>query len=206
MKRCIAMIALILSMIPLPVAAQTQSANMVKNGDFEKFTGDTPVGWETSNIPGTLTVVSSSPLAHGGTKGMKCEVKDFYGSKIAGFAYQKNIELLGKELQLSGYYLFHSVGKDAAVVILCFQNAAGSTVGTDEQYFREEKREFTRFTKEIKAPDAASTVQVRLTILDDAEGGTLDLGSYVVFDDIKLVALPPKPKAVVRDSLAVKDN
>jgi hypothetical protein len=47
---------------------------------------------------------------------------------------------------------------------------------------------------------------VRLTILDDAEGGKLDPGSYAVFDDIKLVALTPKPKAVVRDSLAVKDN
>jgi len=98
MKRSIVLIASILWIIPCILAAQTESANLIKNGDFEKFTGDEPVDWETSNIPGSLTVVSPDRLSHGGTKGVRCDVKDFFGTKIAGYVYQKNIRLTGRNL------------------------------------------------------------------------------------------------------------
>jgi len=198
MKRRMLFVVLFLWVAPVIVTGQTQSGNLIKNGEFENFSGDTPVGWETSNIPGTLTVVSSTPLGYRGTRAVKCEVKDFYGTKIAGLMSQKDIILPGRALQLSLRYLFHSVGKDAAVVIVCFLNAAGSTIGTVEECFREDKSEFERFVKDISAPDAASRCHVRLTILNDAEGGTLHPGSYAVFDDVRLVVLPPQPKPEVR--------
>ena len=206
MKRCTALIALIFCMAPLTVTAQTQSTNFVKNGDFEKFTGDNPVGWESSNVPGMLTVVSPQPMGRGGSRAVKCEVKDFYGSKIAGFVCQKNIEVTGKDLLLSGYYATRSVGKDAAVVIICFLNATGSTIGTVEEYFRENKTELTRFEKEINTPAETRMVHVRLTILAEPQAETLHPGSYAIFDDIKLVTAPPKPKAVVTDSLKVVND
>jgi len=198
MKRWMIVIALILFVVPVVVTAQTQQRNLVKNGEFENFSGDTPVSWETSNIPGTLTVVSSTPLGYRGTRAVKCEVKEFYGTKIAGFICQKDILLTGRDLQLSLRYLFHSVGKDAAVVIVCFLNAAGSTIGTVDEYFREDKSEFEPFVKDITAPDAASRCHVRLTILSDPESDTLHPGSYAVFDDVKLVVLPPKAQPAVQ--------
>jgi hypothetical protein len=171
---------------------------MIRNGDFEKFSGDNPVGWETSNIPGSLTVVSSSPAGYKGTRAVKCSVKDFYGAKLVGLACQKGITLLGKELELSGYYTFHGIGKDVGVAVVSFQNAAGSTLGTEEVYFRDEQTEFARFAKEFKAPDGAVGAQVRLSILGDPETGTLHPGSFAVFDDLKLIVAPPRPKPAIQ--------
>jgi hypothetical protein len=197
MKRTVVQLACIFWIIPCILAAQTESANLIKNADFEKFTGDDPVNWETSNIPGSLTVVTSDRLAHGGRKSIRCDVKDFYGSKIAGYVCQKNIPLSGRNLQLSGYYVMHSVGKDAGVVIVCFVSAGGATLGTVEEYFGESKTDFVHFTKDLEAPAEVASCHVRLTILSGPEGESLHPGSYVLFDDIKLVVVPPKPKPVV---------
>jgi hypothetical protein len=198
MKRAVVLIAGIFWIIPCILAAQTESANLVKNGDFENFKGDDPVDWETSNVPGSLTVVSADRLAHGGRKGVRCDVKDFYGTKIAGYVCQKNISLTGRNLQLSGYCVMNSVGKDAGVVIVCFVSAGGATLGTVEEYFRASTKDFVRFTRDLEVPAEATTCQVRLTILSDPEGEGLHAGSYAVFDDVKLVVVPPKPKPVVQ--------
>jgi hypothetical protein len=198
MNRAVVLIAGIFWIIPCILAAQSVSDNLIKNADFEKFKGDDPVDWDTSNIPGSLTVVSPDRIAHGGTKGVRCEVKDFYGTKLAGFVCQKNIRLTGRNLKLSGYYMMNSVGKDAGVVIICFVSAGGATLGTTEEYFRESQKEFVHFTKTLEAPADAATCQVRLTILGEPEGGTLHVGSYAIFDDLELSVVTPKPTPVVQ--------
>jgi hypothetical protein len=177
--------------LPLGVYAQKESANLIKNGDFEKFTGDNPDGWETSNIPGTLTVVSASKQTKSGIHAVKCEVKDFYGSIVAGFVCQKNIPSAGKDLRLSGNLLMHSIGKDQAVIVLCFQNAGGSTIGTVEEYIDDTNSKWAGFTKEYKSPAGSAVVHVRLTVLPGKENEKAHAGSYLICDDLKLAAFVP---------------
>ena len=192
MKTTTVLVTLLLVLcLPLCVYAQKESGNLIKNGDFEKFTGDNPDGWDTSNIPGTLTVVSASKLAKSGVHAVKCEVKDFFGSLIAGFVCQKNIPSVGKDLRLSANFMVHSVGKDQAVIVLCFQNAGGSTIGTIEEYFDDTNSKWVDISKEYKSPAGSAFVQVRLTVLAGKDNEKVHAGSYLICDDLKLAAFTP---------------
>jgi len=191
--KTITLLGLVLFLVsPWCAVAQKEPENLIKNGDFEKFTGDNPDFWDTSNIPGTLTVVSPSKQAHSGARAVKCEVKDFGGSIVAGYACQKNMPTGGKDLRISGVFLVRSVEGDQAVIILCFQNSGGSTVGTSEEYIEDTKSKFVDFSREIKPPAATSSVHVRLTVLPSKGNERAHVGSYLVCDDLKLTAVAPK--------------
>lgn len=188
------MVLLILC-LPLSALAQKDSGNLIKNGGFEKFTGENPDGWDTSNIPGTLTVVSASTTSKSGSRAVKCEIKDFFGSAVAGYLCQKNIETGGKDVRLSGSFIVHSVGKDQVVIVVCFQNITGSTVGTAEEYLDDTNLKWVDLSREIKAPAGSAIVQVRLTILPAKESEKGHPGSYFICDDLKLAAfMPVTPK------------
>ena len=188
------MLLLCIICLPLSVFAQKESVNLVKNGEFEKFTGDNPESWDTSNIPGTLTVVSASKTCKSGALAVKCEVKDFFGSIVAGFVCQKNIPTGGKDVHFSASFLVHSVGKDQAVLVLCFQNTGGSTIGTVEEYIEDTNSKWVAFSKEYKSPAGAALVHVRLTILPIKESERSHQGSYLICDDLRLASIaPPAP-------------
>lgn len=189
---------LLIVCLPMSTFSQKESGNLIKNGDFEKFTGDDPDNWETSNIPGTLTVVSPSKVCKSGTRAVKCEVKDFFGSIIAGFVCQKNIETGGKDLRISGSFLVHSIDKDQAVLVLSFQNAGGSTVGSVEEYFDDSASKWLDYTKEIKPPAGAAAVHVRLTLLPGKDAEKAHPGSYVICDDLKMVAFTAVEKPLIQ--------
>lgn len=175
--------------------AQKEPENLIKNGNFEKFTGDNPDNWGTSNIPGTLIVVSPSKTCYTGVRAIKCEVKDFFGSVVAGYIAQKNLQTNGKDLKLSGYFNVHSVSKDQGVVVLTFQNLNGSTVGSVEEYLEDTKSQFVLLEKEIKAPAGAMTVGISITILPGKESEKAHPGSNLICDDLKMATfvLPEKP-------------
>jgi hypothetical protein len=179
------------------VIAQKESENLLKNGGFEKFTGDNPDNWDANNIPGTLTVVSASKISNSGMRAVKIEVKDFFGSVIAGYVCQKNIETSGKDVQIRGSYALQSFGKDQGVVVLCFQNASGSTVGSHEEYLDDSKGKFVHFTKEIKAPAGTAILQMRITILPDKGNEKAHPGSYLLCDDLKLTSIEIKEKPLI---------
>ena len=184
--------------VPLCLCAQQQSPNLVKNGDFEKFTGDNPDNWETSNIPGTLTVVSATKTCFSGQHAVKCEVKDFFGSCIAGYVCQKNIPIGGRDVRLTCHYLLHSVGEDQGVIVLAFLNENGSTIGSDEEYLDETNSKFLAFAKEIKAPSGAASLNVRVTILAAKSTDKIHQGSHIICDDLKLIAIAPKEKQLLQ--------
>jgi hypothetical protein len=181
----------------LPQIVLTQE-NLLKNGNFEKFTGDIPDSWDANNIPGTLTVVSAAKTSYSGMKSVKIEVKDFFGSVITGYVCQKNLETGGKDLQISGFFAIQSVGKDLGVMVFCFQNATGSTIGSQEEYLDDTKGKFVQFTKEIKAPPGAAFVHFRLTILPDKGSEKAHPGSFLMCDELKLAAVVVKEKPLVQ--------
>lgn len=198
MKTTIVLSLVLLLASPWCAFAQKEPENLMKNGDFEKFTGENPDFWDTSNIPGTLTVVSPSKQSHSGLRAVKCEVKDFGGSIVAGYSCQKNISTGGKELHLSGFFLVRSIEKDEGVVIICFLNSGGSTVGTAEEYLEDTKSKFVEYSKDIKPPAGATAVHVRLTVLPSKGNERAHVGSYLICDDLKLTAIAPKEKPLVQ--------
>ena len=189
---CIVLFALVL---PQYVVAQKDSENMLKNGTFEKFTGDNPDNWDANNIPGTLTVVSASRVSNSGMRAVKIEVKDFFGSVIAGYICQKNIETAGRDIRLNGYFALQAVGKDQGLIVLCFQNSSGSTLGSEEIYLDDTKGKFAPFAKDIKAPAGTAMTQMRVTILPEKGAEKAHPGSSLLCDDLKLalVAVSEKP-------------
>jgi hypothetical protein len=166
--------------------------NLLKNGDFESFTGGEPNRWNSNNIPKALTVVSPSTKCHGGKNAVKCEVKDFYGSKFAGMIMQKNIEISGDALQLSGYYVLGSVGKDVGFISIELQNAEGSTVKLCQENLLNPAPEFTRFLVTGNIPNSAVRLDIKLTLLPGKGSETLHEGSYILFDDLDLVQASPE--------------
>jgi hypothetical protein len=165
--------------------------NFIRNGDFEKFNGNDPAGWETTNLGKMLTVVSPATHAHGGFTAVKCEAKASFGSIMQGMITQKKIPLNGETLQLSLYYLLTSVGRDAGFLAVDFQNSDGSTVGMCEHYLTAVTQDFTLFKAVTKRPANAVQCEFRLTLQPEKEGGKLHEGSNILVDDIELVSLTP---------------
>jgi hypothetical protein len=199
MKTLTALLVLLLVLfLPQPLLAQKGSENLLKNGDFEKFTGDNPDNWDANNIPGTLTVVSAWRTGTAGLRAVKIEVKDFFGSVITGYACQKNVETGGRDLQLTGSFAVQSVGKDQGVLVFCFQNAAGSTIGSQEEYLDDTKGKFVQFSKEIKAPAGSAVLQFRLTMLPSKGSEKAHPGSFLLCDDLKLTGIAIKEKPLVQ--------
>ena len=184
---CVRSVAMLV--LPLLLANSPTGRNLLKNGDFEKFKGSEPEGWETTNIPKVLTVVSPSTRVHGGKTAVRCDVKDFFGSKMAGMVCQKEVDIAGQSLQMNGYYALHSVGKDAGFVAFEFQNADGNTVKLYEENLIEPTEEFKLFSLTVPVPPSAEHLCVRCTILPGTGGERLHEGSYIVFDDLQVTAL-----------------
>jgi hypothetical protein len=169
--------------------------NIIRNGDFEKFTGSEPTGWETTNIPNMLTAVSQSTKSHGGKSAVKCEVKDFYGTMMAGMLCLKDLKLSGVSMQLKGFYLLHSIGNDVGFLSVTFKNANNSTIGSVEEFLSKSTAEYTALTREVKIPDGTIRMDLHLTLLAGKGNRTLHEGSYVLIDDLEcLVTSETEPK------------
>ena len=163
--------------------------NFIRNGDFEKFNGPEPVGWETTNIGKMLTVVSPVATAHGGSHAVKLEVKKSFGSLMPGMITQKDIAVDGEFLQLSMYYRLSPVGKDAGFLAVDFQSAEGSTVGMCQHYLTGGRSDFTLFKAVTKRPPNATHCEFRLTFMPEKDGGTLHEGTAMIVDDIEMVSV-----------------
>ncbi len=166
--------------------------NLVRNGDFEKFTGNEPANWETTNLGKMLTVVSPVSRAHGGIRAVKCEVKTSFGSPMPGMISQKNIPVDGETIQLSFYYILTPVGKDTGFLAVDFQNEEGSTVGMCQHYLTGTSSDYTLFKAVTKRPANATHCEFRLTMMPEKDGGTLHDGSALIVDDIEMVAIAEK--------------
>ena len=187
MKRTAVMYGFLLAGFPILIASAGR--NLLKNGNFEKFSGSEPEGWTTTNIPKTLTVVSPTPRAHGGKTAVKCEVGDFFGSKMAGMVRQRDIDVPSSDLKMSGYYLLNSVGKDLGYIAFDFQNAEGSTVGTSEHHLTAGGADFSPFTFTVPVPSGSVHLELKCTLLSTQEDGKLHSGTFLILDDLELAAV-----------------
>jgi hypothetical protein len=173
--------------LAIPAAGQG-GKNLIRNGDFERFAGDDPVGWETTNIPRACVVVSASTNAHGGKSAAKLEVKDCFGSKIPGMISQKGITIAGGgTYSMRMAYVVKSVGADVGYVSMEFRNSEGSTIRVCEERLADTGGAFKTFSSPFQAPDAATGAELKIALLSAKDGGDLHVGSFVIADDIVLV-------------------
>ena len=111
MKPCILFLAFLV-LLPTFNAQTQEGTNRIRNGGFEQFTGDEPVGWETTNIPGVCVVVSRSPRRVAGKSAVELTVKDCFGSKFPGMITQGKIPVSGPMMELSFSYQLNRIGED----------------------------------------------------------------------------------------------
>jgi hypothetical protein len=181
------LLALLLLVILLPSFGFGQSeTNLLKNGGFEKFVGDDPSGWETTNIPNLCVVVSRSTRRVAGKYAVRCEVKDCFGTNIPGMIMQKRIPVSGETLELSFSFLLTSVGGDVGFVSMVFQNKEGSTIRMCEERLITSAAKFAGFTTTFPVPADAVTGELKIAILATTEKGELHVGSSLLVDRMKL--------------------
>jgi len=183
-----------IALLMLAGVTRVHGQNVIKNGSFEKFTGNDPGGWVTSNIPNLLVTVSPSPKCHGGKLAVRCEVKDFHGTKMGGMIMQKDVEVRGKSMELVGYYVLKSVGKDVGFISLELQNADGNTVKICNENLVTPAAEFTRFRMAGDIPAGAVRLDVKFALLAGEGSESLHEGTYLLLDDLEIV--PTSPEAV----------
>ncbi len=189
-------LALLTVHVLLPGAMILHAQNLIRNGNFETFVGNEPSGWTTSNIPKTLLVVSPTSKCHGGTLAARCEVKDFFGSKLAGMLTQKDVPVRGGTLELSGYYVLNTVGKDAGFVSIELQSSDGNIVKIHQKNLTTPTQTYVPFSITFTPPEDAERLELRMTLLPGEGSDKLHEGSYLLLDDVRLVpaAKPPKGK------------
>jgi hypothetical protein len=180
-----------LAVLMLPGVMTAYAQNLLKNGNFEIFTGNEPKDWATSNIPKVIVVVSPETRCKGGTYSVKCEVKDFHGSKMAGMISQNGIPVSGSSFELKGFYVLHSVGKDAGFVSIELMDADGNTIKICQENLTNPAANFTHFTMAGDIPRGAVKLDIKMTLLPDKDSDALHEGSYVLFDDLELVPVTP---------------
>ena len=181
----------------VPLVLMLEPTNLLKNGDFERFSAGEPTGWTTNNIPTMLSVVSPSLKSYSGKLSVKCEVKDFHGTKMAGMISQKEIAVNDGELQLKGAYVLKSVGKDVGFVTVDVKTEGNSTIATCEHYLIDAKDDFVPFTLSARIPNEARNLDILLTLMAE-EGGRLHEGSYILFDALDLAVVGKKENKQVQ--------
>jgi hypothetical protein len=183
-----------LVLLPSLDARSQEGTNRIRNGSFEQFAGDEPVGWETTNIPGVCVVVSRSPRRVAGKSAVELTVKDCFGSKFPGMITQGKIPVSGPMMQLSFSYQLNRIGEDVGYVGMDFRNAEGSTIRMCEERLLKESTTFTTFTAAFPVPADAVSAELKVAILATGKEEVLHVGTTLLIDDMRLVTAKESPQ------------
>lgn len=178
----------LLALLTFPAAAQ-QGVNLIRNGGFEQFKGDEPVGWETTNIPGVCVVVSSTPRKAAGNSAVELIVKECFGSHFPGMITHGNIKIAGPTMRLTFSYQLRRVGQDVGYIGMDFRNAEGSTIRMCEERLLTETTSYATFSATFPVPADAATAELKLALLATGKDGTLHEGTKLLVDEMTLVTV-----------------
>jgi hypothetical protein len=110
---------------------------------------------------------------------------------MAGMISQNGIPVSGTSLELKGFYVLHSVGKDEGFISIELVDADGNTIKICQENLTNPAADFTRFTVAGDIPRGAVKLDIKLTLLPDKDSDSLHEGSYVLFDDLELLPVTP---------------
>jgi hypothetical protein len=163
--------------------------NLMKNGDFERWAGADPAGWETTSIPKVCVVVSADHYAHEGKLAAKLEAKECFGSVMPGMITQKEIRITPGQYQMKFWYKLSPIGGDVGYITMEFRNTEGSTIRVCEERLTQAKGSWVAFTGVFPAPNESAAADLRVALLAGKEGGSLHAGSSLSLDGMVLTVV-----------------
>ncbi len=161
-------------------------AQTIPNGDFETWAGGNPTGWTVSNTPPTLSTVTQSTDAHGGSSAARGAVTSFNG-----FAIAPSITGPGKDgfpvgsrvAALHGWYKFTPVGGDGFSVIVALKNA-GAGIGAGSFITTSVTAVYRELVANVTYISPATPDSGVITITTTAGGGVYHIGTVLILDDL----------------------
>jgi hypothetical protein len=155
----------------------------IPNAGFENWTNGEPDGWFSDNITGVVTPVTQSSQGHSGSSAAKLEVISYFGQNFPPYLWS-TFPISQAYGSLTGYYQFNSVGNDV-VYVEVYTQKEGGYVGAGVTLINSSTSGYNQFVVPIYyyqnvVPD---TAYIWIGISDSTEG-TVDVGSYVLIDDL----------------------
>jgi hypothetical protein len=166
--------------------------NLIRNGDFERWAGDDPVGWETTSIPKVCVVVSASRQAYEGRTAAQLVAKECFGSIMPGMITQKKVKIQPGEYQMKFWYKLEQVGGDVGYVTMEFRNREESTIRVCEERLTKSDGAWVAFAGTFPAPDGAASADLRVALLAGKDGGSLHAGTTLHIDGMVLTEVVQK--------------
>lgn len=174
---------------------QSAGLSQIPNASFENWTGFTPDGWATSNVPAVVTPISPSSYAHSGTLavyGVVSSLPPIYiqpliqsGPLGQGFPYN------GRPASFTGYYQFSPVGGDRfGINVGLFSGGVenGTLIALAAHPFTAPVTTYTQFTVPFVYvnPGVPDTCVIQIQIVGPT-GNDYHVGSTFLVDDLALV-------------------
>jgi len=184
---------LIFNFILLPIFMFAQ--NPIQNAGFEDWSADEPDNWFSNNIPGTVTVITQSSTAHGGSYAVKGENGEISpgvlwpASITAGTSSEDlYIPVTQKYAKLSGYYQLHTSGTDFIGVMATLLDASKTgRVASIAESISDTTSEYTYFSFDFDYTggngENAAFLELQFTM---SMGVANQIGSYFLLDDVEV--------------------
>jgi hypothetical protein len=163
----------------------------ILNSGFENWTGGDPDHWSTSNIPGSVTNVSSNTDAHSGSMSARGEVVSFTGTNYPPLLSNTTTDNAGsgvdhRVVNLTMWIKFHSVSNDELYIVTTLTKQTNSNVGAISITIPSDVTEWSqlilpyKYIDPINVPD---TMTVALSIAGKP-GPNPHIGSWFEVDDV----------------------
>lgn len=186
--RIVSALAVALALALAPAAGHAQ----IPNAGFESWASGDPTGWATSNVPGFVTPVTQSAIAHSGTSSAKGTVVQFYTAAIqpvlqvgaggTGFAYT------GRPTAITGWYQFYPVGGDRLGINtwLMLGGTSGTPVASAAAAISTGASAWTQFTVPFSYMSSSNpdVAELQFQIVGPVTGSDFHVGSYMLLDDL----------------------
>ena len=166
------------------------SFSQILNAGFENWTNGDPDNWSTSNIPGSVTNVSSNTDAHSGALSARGEVVTYLGSSYQPLLSNTTTALAGsgvdhRVVNLTMWVKFHSVGNDAMYILTTLTKSPSTPIGAISITIPSDVTEWSelilpyKYLDPLNVPD---TMNVAFSIVGKP-GPNPNVGSWFEVDD-----------------------
>ncbi|MFQ5602716.1 MAG: T9SS type A sorting domain-containing protein [bacterium] len=191
--------------------------NPIPNPSFENWSNGNPQSWATTNVQGTVTNVTQSNTAHGGSSAVKGEVVNFNGipfaaSIFAGVSPNLPFPVTQNYAKLTGFYQFERAsGTDILGITanLFDLNFALVAIGIDT--LTTTNGSYERFEVVMNYSAGSSIADAAFASIQFTIGGqgTIALGTFFLVDDLQFEGLATsvaEQQAPIPDAFALQQN
>ncbi|HYM20365.1 MAG TPA: T9SS type A sorting domain-containing protein [Candidatus Kapabacteria bacterium] len=177
----------VLIVICLPKANYGQ----ILNAGFETWTGGDPDNWATSNIPGSVTNVSSTTDAHGGSLAARGDVVQFSGTPYPPLLFNTTAANAGsgvdhRVVALTMWIKFHSDSGDVLSIASTLTKQSSTPVGaisirsaTEVSQWSQLSLPYT-YLDPLTVPDTMTVI----FLISGKTSSTPHVGSWFEVDDL----------------------